>query len=77
MSKKIPKCPNCQKELTEVYEYGSFRKDWIWNEETKKYDGNKEKWQDDITCHCGNCGEEIDNTFLLDHTGENEKGATI
>jgi hypothetical protein len=69
---EIPKCPNCKKPLDDVYEYGDFSKDWIWNEETQLYEDLEEKW-DNVTAHCRYCGHEIDNTFLLDHLEHKEK----
>ena len=72
MTKKVPKCPSCKTPLNEVYEFGSFRKNWSWNHKKQLYEGSKERWLDDVTTHCGVCGEEIDNTFLLDNVDVEE-----
>ncbi len=56
---KIPKCPECKEEITEVYEYGYEK--YFFNKKTGRYE--EIGFGSELEIKCPNCGANISEIF--------------
>lgn len=61
MKFKIPRCPECKKPITEIYE--TIYEKYFFNKKTGRYEEFNNGFGGTITIECSNCNADISDIF--------------